>query len=191
MLNRYKSTCFFIACLGISSCSTEIKDYEKTAPKFDIQHYFKGELIAWGMVQDYSKKVTRRFCVELNASWKNNKGELAEVFYFNDGEMSQRTWHLTKLANNKYTGSAGDVVGIAEGEQSGLAFQWQYQLLVPINGKTYPFKMDDWMYKIDEYRVFNRTSMSKFGVKAAEITLFFDKQTPFKKCLSNKKVKVN
>jgi len=38
------------------------------------------------------------------------------------------------------------------------------------------------MYQIDEYRVFNRTKMKKLGVTLAEITLFFDKQTPGKTC---------
>lgn len=98
--------------------------------------------------------------------------------------MSYRTWQLTKLSNDEYTGSAEDVVGIAKGKQSGFAFQWQYQLLVPIDDEPYQFDMDDWMYQIDEYRVFNRTTMNKFGIKAAEVTLFFDKKAPLKKCLS-------
>jgi hypothetical protein len=38
------------------------------------------------------------------------------------------------------------------------------------------------MYQIDEYRVFNRTKMKKFGVTVAEITLFFDKELPVKSC---------
>jgi len=167
----------------ITSCSSELSDYQETNPKFDIKHYFTGDLLAWGMVQDYSKKVTRRFCVELTGRWNNNQGELAEVFYFDDGEVSYRNWQLTKQLNDEYTGSAEDVVGIAKGKQSGFAFQWQYQLLVPIDDEIYTFDMDDWMYQIDDNRVFNRTTMNKFGVKVAEITLFFDKSTLAKKCL--------
>tara|TARA_R110002050_G_scaffold300044_2_gene467480 strand:+ start:2971 stop:3540 length:570 start_codon:yes stop_codon:yes gene_type:complete len=166
----------------ITSCSTKISDYEQSTPKFDIKRYFTGELIAWGMVQDYTNQVTRRFCVELTGTWNGNQGELDEVFYFKDGEVSYRTWQLTKLENDEYTGTAADVVGIANGKQSGFAFQWQYQLLVPIDENTYQFTMDDWMYQLDEHRVFNKTTMNKFGVKAAEITLFFDKAHPSKTC---------
>lgn len=178
---------FFLLTL-ITSCSADIVDYEESNPKIDIKRYFNGKLIGWGIVQDYSNKVTRRFCVELKGTWEGNHGELAEVFYFNDGEVSYRTWQLTKLADGQYSGSAQDVVGIAKGKQSGYAFQWRYQLLVPIDNETYQFSMDDWMYQIDEHRVFNRTTMNKLGLKAAEITLFFDKNTLSKKCLANNKV---
>jgi hypothetical protein len=182
MLKIFKIISLSIFVILISSCSSEISDYQKTDPKFDIKNYFTGEFIAFGMVQDYSNQVTRRFCVELNGTWNNNQGQLAEVFYFDDGEVSYRTWQLTKQLNDEYTGSAEDVVGIAKGKQSGFAFHWQYELLVPIEGDAYSFDMDDWMYQIDENRVFNRTTMNKFGVKVAEITLFFDKKTPSKQC---------
>lgn len=186
MLKNLKFISLCLLFVVITSCSSDISDYQETSPKFDIKTYFSGELIAWGMVQDYANQVTRRFCVELNGTWENNQGELAEIFYFDDGEISYRTWQLTQLSNDQYTGSAEDVVGIATGKQSGYAFQWQYQLLVPIDDELYQFNMDDWMYQIDEHRVFNRTTMNKFGVKAAEITLFFDKNTASKKCVSNK-----
>jgi hypothetical protein len=42
--------------------------------------------------------------------------------------------------------------------------------------------MDDWMFQLDESRVMNKTSMSKFGVKVAEVTLFFDKNSSKEKC---------
>lgn len=185
MLKKVKITSLFFLFIIISGCSSDITDYKETNPKFDIKRYFTGEFVGRGIVQDYSNQVTRQFCVELNGTWKNNQGELAEVFYFDDGEVSYRTWQLTNLSNDKYTGSAEDVVGIATGMQSGYAFQWQYKLLVPIDEEPYQFDMDDWMYQMDEHRVFNRTTMNKFGIKVAEITLFFDKSTSSKKCLSN------
>lgn len=186
MLNKLKFLPVCLLFILITSCSSELSDYQETDPKFDIKNYFTGEFIAFGMVQDYSNQVTRRFCVELNGTWNNNQGELAEVFYFDDGEVSYRTWQLTKQLNDEYTGSAEDVVGIAKGKQSGFAFHWQYQLLVPIEEEQYSFDMDDWMYQIDEYRVFNRTTMNKLGIKVADITLFFDKKNTSKKCLLNK-----
>ncbi|MFT6221348.1 MAG: hypothetical protein ACJA0C_000750 [Candidatus Endobugula sp.] len=177
-----KSILTLLIILLLTSCTTDLNYYQNTAPKFDIKDYFNGEMTAWGMVQDYSSKVTRRFCVELDGQWNNNQGILRETFYFNDGEISYRTWQLTRLAEGQYQGEAEDVVGIAKGQHQGFAFQWQYQLTVAIDGEDYQFMMDDWMYQIDQYRVFNRTSMSKFGVKVAEISLFFDKNNN-EKCL--------
>lgn len=174
-------TLLFLLLL-VTSCSADISDYKNTSPRFDIKTYFTGEFVAWGMVQDYSSQVTLRFCVELNGTWQNNQGKLQEVFYFHDGEISYRTWLLTKLPNDEYTGTAEDVVGVAKGKQTGHAFRWQYQLSVPINESTYTFDMDDWMYQLDNDRVMNKTTMSKLGVDVAEITLFFDKSSGKKTC---------
>lgn len=182
MKHYAKLASIFCLAFAISSCTTQLEDYKTAAPKFDIQQYFSGKVVAWGMVQDYSDKVTRRFCVELDGQWQGNEGLLKEVFYFADGEVTYRNWQLTKLKQGKYQGRAEDVVGNASGQQVGFAFQWQYDLLVPIDGDEIQLSLDDWMYQIDQYRVFNRTKMKKFGVTVAEITLFFDKQLPVKNC---------
>lgn len=171
--------------LLISSCTTNLNDYAQTTPKLNIKQYFNGPLIAWGMVQNHQQKLTRRFCVELTGTWQGDEGVLAETFYFHDGEISYRNWQLTQTKVNHFEGHAEDVVGTAFGQQVGAAFQWQYQLLVPVSDKTYQLTLDDWMYQLDEHRVFNRTKMKKFGVTVAEITLFFDKQNPNKTCSAN------
>lgn len=175
-----------IVLVSLTSCTSKIDDYTEQQPTFELDRYFNGKLIAWGMIQDYSKKVNRRFCVALEGQWQQDgddrRGKLDEWFYFDDGEVSQRTWQLTKSPNGTYTGSASDVVGEASGRTEGFAFQWQYTLKVPIDGEVYEFAMDDWMYQIDKHRVVNRTYMSKFGIDVAEVTLFFDKQQPLRSC---------
>jgi hypothetical protein len=182
MKQNIKLMVIFCLVYTLTSCTSQLEEYQATSPKLDIQQYFSGKSIAWGMVQDYTSKVTRRFCVELDGQWQGEDGLLKEVFYFADGEVSFRNWQLKKLKQGKYLGSAEDVVGNANGQQVGFAFQWQYDLLVPIDGDEIKLSLDDWMYQIDEYRVFNRTKMKKFGVTVAEITLFFDKELPVKTC---------
>ncbi|PKG81028.1 DUF3833 domain-containing protein [Colwellia sp. 75C3] len=166
----------------ISSCSTALNDYQETETPFDIKNYFDGQVIGWGMVQDYSNKVSRRFCVEIVGSWQGNDGVLAETFYFNDGEVSYRNWQLSKKVDGSYQGQAEDVVGTALGKHQGFAFQFQYQLSLVVEDETYQVFMDDWMYQLDEHRVMNKTSMSKLGINVAEVTLFFDKQTQVQTC---------
>jgi hypothetical protein len=36
--------------------------------------------------------------------------------------------------------------------------------------------MDDWMYRIDDDVVLNRTTMSKFGITLGQVTLFFSRK---------------
>lgn len=177
---NYRSCIAAISLLTLSSCSSDIYDYKESNSPLNIKNYFTGNVQAWGMLQDYSQKVTRRFCVDIKGTWINDTGTLAETFYFQDGEVSYRTWTLQKLDNNQYTGKADDVEGIAKGKEVGIAFHWKYDLQVPIDDNVYVFHLDDWMYKIDNKRLFNRTSMQKLGVEVAEITLFFEKLPPHK-----------
>jgi hypothetical protein len=185
-----KKTCLIaitlISTLFIFSCSVELSDYENSNRDFDIKEYFSGDIIAWGVVQDYNKKVNRRFCVEIKGTWQENKGLLAEKFYFFDGEISYRNWQLTKQMDGGYTGEAEDVVGEAIGKHQDFAFQFQYELLLKVDDETYQVSMDDWMYQLDQHRVINKTAISKFGVNVANITIFFDKENQTKTCLLDK-----
>lgn len=175
---------FYILFFNIvlSSCSSELTDYDSVEKSFDIKEYFNGDVTAWGIIQSYTHKVERRFCVEIIGSWQGNKGTLAETFYFDDGEISYRNWQLTQQPEGHYLGTAEDVTGVAIGKHQGFTFQLQYTLQLPLAGKTYEMTMDDWMYQLDDHRVMNKTSMSKFGIKVAEITLFFNKELPVKSC---------
>jgi Protein of unknown function (DUF3833) len=185
MITWQKTLLTGVLALSVTSCSVDIKEYEKSSPNFSVSAYFNGNVLAWGMLQDFTNKVSRRFCVEIEGTWQENQGVLAETFYFDDGEISYRNWQLTEKEDGQYQGTAEDVVGTAFGTEHGFAFHWQYDLSVPIDGSEYVFALDDWMYQIDENRVFNRTTMNKLGVAVAEITLFFDKSDPTAQC-SNK-----
>jgi hypothetical protein len=184
-MNKLVQVLFFVIVgYSLSSCSVELIDYKKNDKPFELKDYFNGNLVAWGIVQDYSNEVKRRFCVELDGTWDGDTGVLAESFYFTDGEVSYRNWQLSKQTDGSYKGTADDVVGIAIGEHQGFAFQFKYTLSLKVDDETYQVSMDDWMYQIDEYRVMNKTSMSKLGVEVARITLFFDKEPPIKTCQS-------
>jgi hypothetical protein len=176
-------------------CSTSLKSYEDTGPEFDLRGYFDGQSVAWGTLIDYSNKLTRTFCVEIDASWQveNGKhiGTLNENFYFDDGERSNRIWKIQDNSDGTYSGAAGDVIGKAKGESKGRAFHWQYDLEVKVGERDMVFAMDDWMYRVDEHRLFNKTAMEKLGVEVATITLFFDKQDQSRRCLENNAGKTN
>lgn len=174
---------FLIATsLLLSACSASLSDYKGSEPKFDLQTYFSGDVTAWGMIQDYSGQMTRRFCVDIVGTWEGNKGQLHETFYFDDGEQQIRIWHLETQPDGTVTGGAGDVVGMASGAQQGSGFYWEYTLQVPVGDSVYNLTVDDWMFMMDENRVMNRSDMSKLGIGLAEITIFFDKTPPVRHC---------
>jgi hypothetical protein len=181
-MKKVLSTSLALSAVVFAGCSAQLSDYPSVAHPFDLKDYFSGEIVAWGIVQDYRSQVTRQMCVEITGTWQENKGELAETFYFDDGEISYRTWQLTKTASGDYLGEAADVIGVAVGQHQGMSFQLNYDLALTIDDSTYQVSMDDWMYQLDEHRVMNKTAMKKWGVTVANITLFFDKQLAQQGC---------
>ena len=160
----------------LSGCATVTpQDYAKETPKLDLSTYFNGKVDGWGMVQDRSGKVLRRMYVELDCKWNGNEGVLDESFQWSDGKTEKRVWRIRK-DGDRYIGTAGDVIGEAKGEAAGNSLRWNYVLALPVDGSTYHMDMDDWMWMIDDKTMANRTTMSKLGVRVAEISIFFRKR---------------
>ena len=163
------------AMILVSGCATLTpQDYASEKPKLDLATYFNGKVEGWGMVQDRSGKVLRRMVVVLECTWNGNEGVLDESFQWSDGKTEKRVWKIRK-DGDRYIGTAGDVVGEARGEASGNALRWNYVLALPVGDSVYNVDMDDWMWMIDDKTLANRTTMSKFGVRVAEISIFFRK----------------
>jgi hypothetical protein len=165
-----------LALLTLTACaSPSPSDYVDEKPALDLEHYFNGDITAHGIFTNRSGQVVRRFTVLMKCRWEGNTGVLDEEFSYSDGTKDRRVWTLTKHANGRYTGKAGDVVGEAQGQTAGNAFQWQYTLKLPVDGSVYEVQFDDWRYLIDERVMLNRAVMSKFGFRLGEVTLSFHK----------------
>jgi Protein of unknown function (DUF3833) len=128
------------------------------------------------MFQDRSGQVIKRFTVVMRCTWTGDTGVLDEDFIYSDGTKEKRIWTIKRLPNNRYIGTASDVVGQADGHASGNALQWNYTLALKVDEKTYDVKMNDWMYLVDEKVMINRAAMSKFGVHLGDVTLSFTKR---------------
>ena len=165
-----------ILLLVLSSCS-EMKpeSYINTEPKIKIEEYFLGGVKAWGIFQDRSGKVKRQFTAEMNGSFDNEILILDEDFSWNDGEKQKRKWKIKKVGENKYEGTASDVIGVAKGVSYGSAFKFEYNLLIPYKDKKIKVRFDDWIFKQDNKVAINRAIVSKFGFKVGELTVFFVK----------------
>jgi hypothetical protein len=165
-----------LAALGLTACATvDVTQYASAKPPLDLAQYFTGTVDGWGMFQDRSGTVVKRFSVRIDCTWIGNEGTLDEHFEYADGTTQNRVWKLVK-DGNRYTGTAADVVGTAQGMASGNALRWNYVLALPVDGRTWNMDMDDWMFLIDDRTLLNRTTMSKFGFRVGEVTLSFRKR---------------
>jgi hypothetical protein len=163
--------------LALAGCAgIDPSTYRSEKPALELRRYFDGTIDGWGMFQDRSGKVLRRFTVVIRASWTGDTGTLDEDFVWSDGERQKRVWTIREVAPGRYVGTAADVVGEAQGTAAGNALNWRYTMALPVDGRTWHVEFDDWMFLVDERVMLNRAVMSKFGVRLGEVTLSFTRR---------------
>ena len=176
---KIKYLLLIIFSVLITSCSSnqamKPEDFKNQKPRLIIEEYLSGNVKAWGILQNRSGKVTRQFSADLDGKWDGKQLILDEKFVWNDGEIQNRQWTINKIDEHNYEGTAGDVVGTAKGFSYGPAFKFEYVLLVPVKGREMKITFDDWIFKQDERVAINRATMTKFGIKVAELTVMFVK----------------
>ena len=159
----------FACVVGCSSVS--VTDYRNAKPTLDLETFFRGNLTAHGVVKDRSGRVIRTFNATIDASRENGEGVLDEHFEFNDGELDQRKWILTPAGDNRYTGTAGDVVGAGVLEVAGNSVFLDYTLRIPLDDDSIDVQVDDRMYLVAPGVLLNESEMRKFGVRVGSILL--------------------
>ena len=160
----------------LTGCSTmTIDDYADSAPELKIEEYFLGETVAWGMFQDRFGTVQKRFKVLMSGQLDDGKLVLDEDFIYADGTQSKRIWTVEVLGNGRYRGTAGDIVGEAIGHSAGNAFNFKYQMRLPISGREWVVTFDDWMFLQEDQVLLNVATMSKWGIRLGTLTVAFEK----------------
>lgn len=164
------------AALSLAGCAGPVvQDYAAEKPALDLRTFFNGDLTAQGLFTDRSGRVVKRFTVTMNGRWEGDSGVLDERFQYSDGTTQRRVWRLKALGGGRYSGTADDVVGEAQGETAGNAFRFVYTLALPVDGRVWNVALDDWMFLMDERTVLNRSAMSKLGLHVGDVTLVITK----------------
>lgn len=163
--------------LAIASCSSlNIEQYKDQGPAFDFENFFSGGLVAEGFFQDRKGVVIKKIVCQMNAVKEGDTIVIYEDFVYSDGKKEKRTWKIKKNSAGKYEGTAEDVIGVAKIETSGFAFNMKYTLQLKLEDSTIDVSMDDWMYKINDTMVLNKTKMSKWGFNLGEVILTIKKK---------------
>lgn len=181
LFSRWGGIALALCMALLAGCAgPQVADYAAEKPLLDLRQYFKGTLDAYGIFTDRSGKVVKRFTVVMSCSWSGppglETGVLDEAFTYSDGSTDRRVWTLKRMPDGRYTGTAGDVLGTASGEEKGNAFRWGYTLRLPVDGRTIDVQFDDWMYLMNDKVMLNKAQMSKFGFRLGEVTLSFVKR---------------
>ena len=142
---------------------------------FDLIEYFEGETTAWGLVVDRFGNLQRTFKVKLDGKRDNTKLLLKEYFTYNDGEKEYREWVISKTETGSYEGKSKDIIGIAKGIKVGNTMRMVYDTTISIGETELRVSFDDRFVKADKKVVINRAEVLKWGIKIADVTIFFSK----------------
>lgn len=170
-----------LALFAVAACGQpDVKDFRTEEPKLDVREYFKGHLVAFGTITDYSGEITDRVFVDMMGSWQGNQGQLKEHFRYADGTTEDRVWNLTVSADGtRVTGTREDVVGQAKGEQAGNALFMEYTLKRKVDGSLTELTADDRLYLIDGPYLVNEIRLKKYGIPVATVNLGFHRLNEF------------
>lgn len=174
MTKLFKASKALLLLSGIvlTACSTvSVQDYAGGEPELEMERFFNGDLVAYGVVKDWRGRVIRRFQADIDASWEAGIGTLDEDFLFDDGETDRRVWTLTPTGEGSYRGTAGDVVGAGELQVAGNAVFLDYVLQIPYGSGSINVRVDDRMYLLTPELLLNESTLRKFGLKVGELLL--------------------
>lgn len=166
--------------LLLGACGSQnTSNYQVQFPPLDIMQFMTGQVKAWGIVQDLHGQVVQRFTVDIHGE-RNDKQQLVldERFTYLFGQgPATRTWTLTQINDGQISGHANDILTPAEGQAYGNAFNFVYQMMIPVGDHQLRVTLDDWFYAFDENTLLNRSDIKKFGITVAEVTIFMQRQS--------------
>jgi len=167
-----------LAYVGISHFASfkaqKPSDYADQMPLFDIREVLNGQMITEGMIYGPTGRVSSRFVATMNAEWDGQSGTMTEHFVYSSGREQDRAWSFTMTGEDgKFTATAPDIIGVAEGQQMGASVRLTYRIQLPDDAGGHVLDVVDWMYLLDNGSVMNRSEFRKFGIKVAELVATF------------------
>jgi hypothetical protein len=180
---RKQSGLILSLALALSACggAPSLDDPVVSQRDLDIETFFDGHLVAQGQFQDVFGKVRRQFVVDIQGDWDGERLRLVENFVYEDGSKEQRIWTLKKTGPESWEGTAPGVIGKAIGVEQGDRFNWRYTIDLPVpsaEGAQPPVRVtfDDWIWLMEDGRAFNRAYMSRYGLRAGDVSIWFEKR---------------
>ena len=170
LLTSSATTLFTVGC-----GSMKVDKFAGNTPQIKFEEFFHGKVRGWGQIYRGSK-VTQEFVVDINGHWQGETLVMDEDFLFNDGKRVKRAWHVRKNSEGRYQAEAEDVEGIGQGESSGNAIHWNYQLsLEKFAGSSLIVNCEDWMFRKTDGLILNRVQMKKWGFTVSEMAIVMQK----------------
>jgi hypothetical protein len=165
-----------ILALSLTACSEpNIKHLKTQEPQLNMKEFFRGKIIASGLIQNWRGEVTKTFTAKITSHWDDNRCIMTQNIIFNNKSTLNRKVEMILISNNKFTINALDIDGTGIGEQSGNMALLTYNLLVPYIKGEISLSAAEWLHMLPDHSVIADISLRKFGVKVGKIVIHLRK----------------
>lgn len=144
-------------------------DYASTGPALDLRTSLGGPLVSHGVIYGPSGRMVSRFTADMEGRWDAAGGTLSESFRYDSGRTQQREWQIVPGADGRFTATADDVIGTAEGQVSGATAMMTYRLRLPDDAGGWELDVTDWLYRGEDGVIVNRSQFRRFGIYLGEL----------------------
>ena len=166
---------WIIVLLVLAGCSDPlpVAAFAGTSPTLDPIRFFTGHVRSWG-VMERSGAPTAIVTTDCRGEPDGPNGlRMVQTLSIGTDPPQTRTWRMRRTAPGRFEATANDMVGTATGEASGRAFHWTWTLALSPGNPLKDVTMSQWWYLLDDGSLMSRTSVSKLGITAAEVTEHF------------------
>ena len=180
MIKRALTALGGLSLLALAACggTPDLEDFAEQGPELELERFLSGELEAHGIFQDRFGDVRRIFVVDITGTWDGETLTLEEDFTYEEGTPERPVWELPQTGEEPGTGTAEGVIGVATGEESGNAFNWNYTIDLETPDGTLRADFEDWLWRIDDRVMINRAYVSKYGFEIGQLSIVFTRETP-------------
>ncbi len=148
---------------------------QSATKRFELTTFLAGKTRAWGIFEDRFGRLRRRFTVEMDGQWQDGLFVLDERFIYDTGEIETRTWRVRPLAEGRFSATCPDCIGVASGECDNDSIRMSYRFRLALASRRIDVTFDDRIYRMGDATAVNRATMSKWGIKLGELSLFFER----------------
>jgi hypothetical protein len=167
----------FLLCLGLlilrdrwlAFAAQRPADYAEKGPTIDPRRDLAGPILCEGVIYGPTGRVTSRFVADMEGRWDGNSGVLSERFRYDSGAVDQREWRFVFGNDGTLHAEADDLVGSGRGKAEGSALCLRYRLRLQDDAGGHVLDVIDWMYRLENGTIINRSQFRKFGIKVAEL----------------------
>lgn len=143
--------------------------------RLDLIEFLDGRVHAWGVFEDRTGRLRRRFEADLTGSGEGDLLSVDERLVFDDGAVERRLWQFERKHDGRFVATGTDIVGRIEGRCEGASARMSYRLRMLFRRHAVEVDFDDRYYRVGADRLINRATVSKFGLRIGEVTIVFER----------------